>query len=113
VSGLAGHYEPEDLVGTNIIVVANLKPVKLRGVLSEGMLLAASKGKKVGLLFCPDAEPGTIINFEGINPETKEISIDEFFEFELFANKDGVTAEGKRLVGAKIIVDKNIEGKVK
>lgn len=42
VAGIALHYQPEELVGKNIVVVANLKPVKLRGVLSEGMLLAAS-----------------------------------------------------------------------
>jgi methionyl-tRNA synthetase len=42
VSGIAKHYTPEDLTGRQIIVVANLKPVKLMGVESKGMLLAAS-----------------------------------------------------------------------
>jgi methionyl-tRNA synthetase len=42
VSGIAQDYAPETLIGKKIIVVANLKPVKLRGTLSEGMLLAAS-----------------------------------------------------------------------
>lgn len=42
VSGIAQHYTPEELVGKNIILVANLKPAKLRGVESQGMLLAAS-----------------------------------------------------------------------
>jgi len=42
VSGIAKHYSPEDLVGKSVIIVANLKPVKLRGILSEGMVLAAS-----------------------------------------------------------------------
>lgn len=42
VSGLAKHYTPEQLVGKQVIVIANLKPVKLRGVDSYGMLLAAS-----------------------------------------------------------------------
>ena len=42
VSGIAQHYEPEQLVGKKVIVVTNLKPVKLRGELSEGMVLAAS-----------------------------------------------------------------------
>lgn len=42
VSGIAMHYSPEDMVGRNVIIVANLKPVKLRGILSEGMILAAS-----------------------------------------------------------------------
>ena len=42
VSGIAKFYSPEDMVGKKVIVVTNLKPVKLRGVLSEGMVLAAS-----------------------------------------------------------------------
>jgi len=42
VAGIAARYAPEALVGKTIVVVANLKPAKLRGVLSEGMLLAAS-----------------------------------------------------------------------
>ncbi len=42
VAGIAKHYSPEELVGKKIVVVANLKPAKLRGVESQGMLLAAS-----------------------------------------------------------------------
>ena len=42
VSGIAQHYAPEDMVGKRVVVVVNLKPVKLRGVLSEGMILAAT-----------------------------------------------------------------------
>lgn len=41
VSGIAQYYKPEEMVGKNVIVVCNLKPVKLRGVLSQGMVLAA------------------------------------------------------------------------
>lgn len=47
VSGIAEHYEPDVLIGEKVIVVANLKPVKLRGVLSQGMILA---GKSDGIL---------------------------------------------------------------
>ena len=42
ISGIAKHYKPEELVGKNVVLVANLKPAKLRGELSEGMILAAS-----------------------------------------------------------------------
>jgi len=42
VAGLAEYYQPEELVGRQVLFVANLKPVKLRGVLSQGMLLAAT-----------------------------------------------------------------------
>ena len=40
VSGIAKHYKPEELVGRKVICVTNLKPVKLRGELSQGMILA-------------------------------------------------------------------------
>jgi len=57
VSGIAKHYAPEDLLGRNVILVANLKPAKLRGIMSYGMLLAASDG--LGNLVLADA-PGMI-----------------------------------------------------
>lgn len=50
VAGIALHYAPEELVGKTIVVVANLKPAKLRGVKSEGMLLAASIGDNLKLV---------------------------------------------------------------
>lgn len=55
VSGIAQHYEPENLIGKNVIVIANLKPAKLRGNESRGMVLAASDGE--GNLVLADA-PG-------------------------------------------------------
>lgn len=42
VSGIAPFYKPEELIGKTIVIVANLKPAKLRGIVSQGMLLAAS-----------------------------------------------------------------------
>lgn len=50
VSGIAQHYQPEELAGKNIIIVANLKPVKLRGIESRGMLLTAEDDGKLSLL---------------------------------------------------------------
>ena len=50
VAGIRGHYEPQALVGRRIIVVANLQPAVLRGVESQGMLLAARDGEKIVLL---------------------------------------------------------------
>lgn len=63
VAGIAGQYQPEDLVGRKICVVANLKPAKLRGELSQGMLLAASDGETISLLK-PDQDvaPGSAIS---------------------------------------------------
>ncbi len=50
VAGIAKHYAPEDLKGKKIVVVQNLKPARIMGIESNGMLLAASKGKKLTLV---------------------------------------------------------------
>ena len=50
VAGIAKHYTPEEVVGKTIVVIANLKPAKLRGVESQGMLLAAFSGDELKLL---------------------------------------------------------------
>ncbi|MBU2100471.1 methionine--tRNA ligase subunit beta [Candidatus Micrarchaeota archaeon] len=50
VAGLREYYSPEELQGKTLIIVANLEPKKLGGILSEGMLLAAEENGKVVLL---------------------------------------------------------------
>ena len=62
VSGIAASYKPEDLVGKKVILVSNLKPAKLRGVESNGMLLAAGTENGVVVSFLDDSiKPGTVI----------------------------------------------------
>ncbi len=50
VSGIAQYYKPEELVGKEVVLVLNLKPAKIRGVLSEGMLLAAKDEEGLTLI---------------------------------------------------------------
>lgn len=50
VAGIRGQYEPAGLVGRQIVVVANLETAKLRGIESQGMLLAASDGNRIVIL---------------------------------------------------------------
>ncbi|AKJ65046.1 methionine--tRNA ligase [Kiritimatiella glycovorans] len=57
VAGIAAQYAPEDLPGKTVVVVANLKPARLRGVESQGMVLAASKGDRLCLL-SPESDLG-------------------------------------------------------
>ncbi len=62
VSGIAQWYSPEELVGKKVILVANLKPIKLRGVLSQGMILAASKDDRLEVLtVSPDFPSGSTV----------------------------------------------------
>jgi methionyl-tRNA synthetase len=58
VAGIRKHYEPADLVGKRIVVVANLQPATLRGVESQGMLLAASDDEGRLSLVTPEKEVG-------------------------------------------------------
>jgi methionine--tRNA ligase beta chain len=63
VAGLAEHYSPEQLVGKEVVVVANLEPKVVMGLKSEGMLLAAVVGNKP-VLIVPENEvpPGTKVS---------------------------------------------------
>lgn len=120
VAGLAGVYEPEELVGKRIVVVANLKAAKLRGEMSEGMLLAAHGEGKVGLLLAPDAEPGTPLK-TGRAPAAEsteaegpaQITIEDFAAHEIRATADGVLLDGQRIESPTILVDREAWGKVK
>ena len=58
VAGLAQYYEASELTGKKIIILANLEPRKLRGIISEGMLLAADEGDTVSILV-PDKDIGS------------------------------------------------------
>lgn len=57
LSGIAEFYAPEDLLGKKVIVVANLKPVKLRGLMSEGMILSGENGGKLNVIEAPSGLP--------------------------------------------------------
>ena len=60
VAGLIGFYEPGELVGMNVVVLANLRPRKFMGILSEGMVLAADvNGRPVLLTVAEDVPPGS------------------------------------------------------
>ncbi|MDR1893863.1 MAG: methionine--tRNA ligase [Spirochaetales bacterium] len=86
VSGLVPYYKEEELLGRNIILAANLKPAKLRGKLSQGMLLAADGQTPEGaplveVLFADHAQPGDPVELpggEGVCPPD-EIKAEAFF----------------------------------
>lgn len=60
VSGIAKHYQPESLVGRDVVMIINLKPAKIRGIESRGMVLAASSDDgKLSLVTAPDMPAGS------------------------------------------------------
>jgi methionine--tRNA ligase beta chain len=82
ISGLAKFMPPEALVGRRVVVVCNLKPSKMRGIMSEGMVLAASTGspddgtETVELLTAPEgAAVGELVQVEGLPPPTPDVQL--------------------------------------
>ena len=79
VAGIVGHYEPRELEGLPIVVVANLQPAKLRGEVSQAMLLAAENEEgRLGVLLAPEAPPGTRLGPTSGPPPDPEILLAEF-----------------------------------
>ena len=62
VAGIRGHYAPQELLGKKVIIVNNLTPATLRGVESQGMLLAAHDGERLAVLTTEkDVKPGATV----------------------------------------------------
>lgn len=103
VAGIKKHYSKEELEGRNLIIVTNLKPVKLRGIESNGMLLAAMEEKdgeeNVKLLSAKNSSPGDNVFIEGIEKQPKKhLGYNEFREAEMRTDANGhVLYKGKPL----------------
>ena len=117
VSGLVPYYSADELLGKNVVIVTNLEKADLRGVLSEGMLLAAeTKDKTVGVITAPANKPGDKVSLETDN-ETKTLKSIDFKQFSkikmkvkegsVFYKDQEVLANGK-----KLIIDRVLNGKV-
>lgn len=88
VAGLKQHYKREDLLNRKIVVVSNLKPAKLRGFESQGMLLAADDGKRVVVVSPTESLPGDVVFPEGsdadkIAASRKQLNIEDFYKLGL------------------------------
>jgi methionyl-tRNA synthetase len=102
-AGLRKHFTPEEIVGKTAVLVANLKPAKLRGIESHGMLLAADgEGGKLSLANPEGAQPGDAVTAAGIPAEPKaQITIKDFDKVSLSVSAGKVTYSGKPLATAK------------
>ncbi|MGV8171268.1 MAG: methionine--tRNA ligase [Candidatus Woesearchaeota archaeon] len=103
VSGLVPYYTPEELLDRNIVVVTNLEPANLRGVESNGMLLAAEENGVVGLV-TTSGEPGDYVYIDNLDEAKLErvknlqtINIKEFSTVKIFATDKKILYEGKEL----------------
>ena len=105
LSGLVPYMEKSELLNRKIIIADNLKPRKMRGIESRGMLLAADWTKPDGspsveLLDPKDAPVGTLLELDGIANGEKpaEISVDDFFTVPITLQDGVVYAAGKKLL---------------
>lgn len=107
VSGLVPYYKEEELLGRHIVLVNNLKPAKLRGVESRGMLLAAARHTPEGVregcdvLDAGEAAPGSRVVLEGQDlalVPAAEIDVDTFFSVPLTARGGQAGCEGALLL---------------
>ena len=121
LSGLAPYFAPEELVGADIILAENLKPRKMRGIESKGMLLAshytdADGTERVELVGMPGAAAGTPVTLEGAEATTPPVQKPQAIDAELFfavpftVEDFRVCAAGKQLlVNGKPLVMKHVK----
>ncbi|HBD93698.1 MAG: methionine--tRNA ligase [Spirochaetes bacterium GWF1_31_7] len=116
VSGLVPYYKEDELLNKVVIIVYNLKPANLRGVLSEGMLLAADD-KKAGIVevLFPDCNEGHYITIHDSKPNTQIIGIEDFAKVPLTVKNN--CAEFKntplQVAGKKINTVKITQGNIR
>ena len=121
-SGLVPYLREEDLLGKHVVIADNLKPRKLRGIESRGMLLAAdytdADGKEcVEVLDCSWAAPGTPVVLEGTDPafaKAEVVDADTFFEVPITVTEKTVNINGKALVadGKTVTTVNTVNGEV-
>ncbi len=113
VAGIKKYYSAEELVGKKVAVLCNLKPAEIRGVTSQGMVLAADDGRTIALL-TSNAPIGSRAIPEGEKASdlsSDEISIDEFLENELRIKNGIVFWNNKKLLAAweELVPDRKVE----
>ncbi len=119
VSGIVPYYPENELLGKHIVIVANLKPAKLRGVESFGMLLAGDDEKgNVGIVLAPNSKAGDPVIAEGEKKSDvpQQIDIKEFQKINKLKAVDGrIYYENKKLMTSseELSIDKVPNGKIR
>ncbi len=108
VAGIKELYKKEELKGKNIIVVANLKPATLRGVVSQGMLLAAEIDKECKVLFA-EGKAGEQVKFGDLKSSKDQVSFEQFSKLKMLV-KDGKVVYNNKILN---INGKEIKVKIK
>ncbi|MBS3131329.1 methionine--tRNA ligase [Candidatus Woesearchaeota archaeon] len=114
VAGLREHYSKEELLNKKVIVIANLKYAKLRGVESQGMLLAADDGKEVGALSVKDSEPGDEAHFGSLKNSKEQLTYGQFSKLDIEADEGRIYFNGLQLkAGNEEVIADKVKGKAR
>jgi methionyl-tRNA synthetase len=114
VAGLKEYYPKDELKGKKIIVITNLKYAKIRGVESQGMLLAAEDSNNVGILTVKKSKPGTQITCGTLESSVQQISFEKFQMIKIIVEKGKVICEGSTLkAGTEYLYPEKIKGEAK
>ena len=117
VSGIADYYSMDELKGKKVVVLKNLKPAKIRGAVSQGMVLTAeSKEGELEVLEFKENKIGDNVHLEGERSKPKkEINIKEFLALDSIVKDNGILSEGKKwfVEGKEIRTKKIKDGKIR
>jgi len=114
-AGIKMWYTPEQLAGKHIVIITNLKPAKLRGVESQGMLLAAEKEGVVRVLEATSSPAGTPVTLAGTPQGTSQITLEDFAKVTITTVQGKAVCEGQELNTQQgpVTVDISDDAKVK
>ena len=115
VSGIKDHYKKEELIGKKIILLKNLKEAVLRGVESQGMLLAVSDNKKLALLTAKKSKNGERVFIKLREKAKEQVTIEDFEKIKLISknNKVVYNNESLRTETEEIKLDKKMKDNLK
>jgi methionyl-tRNA synthetase len=116
VSGLVPFLKEDELLNKLVVIVKNIKEANLRGVKSQGMLLAVEKDGKLEVLSPKEAKPGDKVVIEGeASAPAGELMIEQFATVKMEVKEFFAYANGKKLLvdGTPVKTEKVAEGKVK
>jgi methionyl-tRNA synthetase len=97
VAGLKKWFNITELISKKAVFCVNMKPAKLRGELSEGMIFAADDHENVSILHAKKTKVGAVVNFSGLENSEKEVTFDDFLKIKMLVKNDNIYFGDKKL----------------
>ena len=109
VAGLRKYLPPEHFEGKKFVFCTNLKPAKLRGEMSEAMILAADNGERVVPLAVKKTEIGEPVHFDALKNSKEVITFDDFLKLNMVVADGNVVFKGHKMLTDKEIITVDID----